>query len=219
MAQILLTGANRGIGLELARQLHARGDHVVAVVRTLSPALAEVGVKVIDGIDLTADDLGGLSDALGDARFDVLINNAGLLHNDGLEPLDLAAIRQQFEVNALGPLKVTHAVLPRLAPGARVAHITSRMGSLADNTSGGHYGYRMSKAALNMAARSMQHDLAGRGIAVGLYHPGFVRTEMTGGRGMLETSESAQGLLGLIDALTLAESGGFWHVNGERLPW
>lgn len=219
MATVLLTGANRGIGLELARQLFARGDTVIAAVRIASPALAALGVRVIDGLDVTADDLAALPAALGDTRLDLLINNAGLLHPDRLDAFDLTAIRQQFEVNALGPLKITAAVLGHLAPGARVAHITSRMGSVTDNTSGGYYGYRMSKAALNMAAMSMSRELAPRGVAVGLYHPGYVRTEMTGGQGLIDAEESARGLLERIDALTLADTGGFWHVNGERLPW
>lgn len=219
MSFTLLTGASRGIGLELARQLRDRGTTVVAVVRTLSPPLAALGVEVIDGIDLSDDDLSPLTERLGGRRFDALINNAGIFLHDGLDPVDPGAIRRQFEVNALGPLKLTAAVLPHLANGSKVAHITSRMGSIADNTGGGHYGYRMSKAALNMAARSMQHDLVGRDIAVGLYHPGYVRTEMTDGKGLIEAEESARCLIDLIDALTLAESGGFWHVNGERLPW
>ena len=106
-----------------------------------------------------------------------------------------------------------------MTPGAKVALITSRMGSIADNSSGGSYGYRMSKAALNAAGRSLAIDLAARGIAVGLLHPGYVRTDMTGGSGNVEASEAAAMLVARIDELDAAKSGSFRHANGEELPW
>ncbi|MCA9546657.1 MAG: SDR family oxidoreductase, partial [Myxococcales bacterium] len=214
------TGANRGIGLALARQLVARGDRVIAAVRKASPELRALDLRIEEGVDVTDDSLGGLADRLGDTRLDVVLNNAGYLERDGLDGLDLAAIRRQFEINTLGPLKVTAAVLGHLAEGARVVHVTSRMGSVADNTSGGYYGYRMSKAALNMAAMSLAHDLRPRGVAVAVVHPGFVRTEMTGGQGLVDPPESAAGIVARLDELTLETSGGFWHaVTGEVLPW
>ncbi len=220
MATVLLTGANRGIGLELARQLVARGDTVIAAVRRPSDALKALGCRIEADIDVSDDTLGHLADRLDDVRLDLVINNAGYLERDALEPLDLGAIRRQFEINTLGPLKVVAAVLPYLAEGARIAHITSRMGSVTDNTSGGYYGYRISKAALNMAAASMTQDLKPRGIAVGLVHPGFVRTEMTGGQGLIDAPDSAKGILARIDALTMENTGGFWHADtGEVLPW
>ncbi len=219
MATVLITGANRGIGLSLATQLAARGDTVIAACRQSSPELRALDVRVIEGVDVGADDLAALSAAVGDARIDVLINNAGVLDYDQLGQLDLAGIRRQFEINALGPLKVTQAVAEHLAPGAKVALITSRMGSIADNTSGGMYGYRMSKAALNMAGVSLAHDLRKRGVAVALLHPGFVRTGMTRGSGNIEPEDAARGIIARIDALTLETSGGFWHAEGERLPW
>ena len=128
-------------------------------------------------------------------------------------------IERQFRVNALGPLLTVHAFAETLASGAKVALITSRMGSMADNTSGGSYGYRMSKAALNAAGRSLANDLASRGIAVGLLHPGYVRTDMTGGRGDVEPAEAAARLVERIDDLSTANSGTFRHANGEELPW
>jgi NAD(P)-dependent dehydrogenase (short-subunit alcohol dehydrogenase family) len=112
-----------------------------------------------------------------------------------------------------------HALLPCLERGAKVALITSRMGSIADNGSGGAYGYRMSKAALNAAGMSLARDLASRGIAVVLLHPGYVKTEMTGGSGNVSAEKSASQLIGRIEALDLAHSGSFWHANGETLPW
>lgn len=219
MANVLITGANRGIGLELAKLFVARGDTVVAVVRKSSPELDALGVRVEADVDMTDDTLGGLAERIGDWPIDVLVNNAGLLKIGTLKNLDLASIRAQFEVNTLGPIKVTSALLGNLQAGAKVAHITSRMGSIADNTSGGAYGYRMSKAALNMAAMSMSHDLKQQKVAVALLHPGFVRTGMTGGNGNVDPDQSAKGLLARIDGLSLENSGSFWHAEGQILPW
>lgn len=219
MSTVFLTGANRGIGLELARLLAARGDHVIAAVRQSSTELRALDVETIEGVDLTADDLSALYEALEGQPLDLVIQNAGLLYTDGFDPLDLAAIRQQFEVNTLGSLKLAATVRPLLAAGSKLAFITSRMASIADNSSGGYYGYRMSKVALNMAAVSLAIDWQPAGIAVGLFHPGFVRTRMTNNQGHISPAESAQGLLARIDALTLETSGGFWHVDGQELPW
>jgi len=219
MSRVVITGANRGIGLELARQFTDRGDEVIALVRSPSAALVDLNVEIIDGVDLSSDDLSVAADRLGDTTIDVLLNNAGVLERTGLEDLNLPAMRRQFEVNALGPLKVTSALSSQLIAGSKVAHVTSRMGSVEDNSSGSHYGYRMSKAALNMAAKSMAVDLASREISVCVLHPGYVRTDMTGHNGLIDAHESAQGLIARIDELTLETSGGFWHQNGERLPW
>ncbi len=128
-------------------------------------------------------------------------------------------MRRQFEVNSLGPLRVTAALRGNFGEGSKVAIITSRMGSIADNTSGGRYGYRMSKTAVNMAGRSLAQDLREAGVAVVILHPGFVRTDMTGGQGLIDAPESAAGLIARIDELTLETSGSFRHTNGEDLPW
>ena len=149
---------------------------------------------------------------------DVLINNAGRLRRDSLSQPDDEEVMSQFVVNAVGPLRLTRALLPLMSSGSKVAHITSRMGSIADNTSGGMYGYRMSKAALNAAAKSMTVDLAPKGIAIAILHPGFVRTGMTGGNGLVDPPESAAGLIARIDELTQETSGTFWHMNGDVLP-
>ena len=220
MARVCITGANRGIGLELARQFQARGDEVIAACRRPSEALAGLGVRIIDGVDV-ADEAGlkRLTEGVGDLEVDVLLNNAGVLSDESLDDLDLDRIRRQFEINALGPLRVTAALRRSLGAGAKVAIITSRMGSIEDNTSGGRYGYRMSKAAVNMAGRSLAHDLKPAGVAVAILHPGFVRTEMTGNTGMVDPPESAAGLIARIDELNLENSGSFWHANGELLPW
>ncbi len=220
MGTTVITGANRGIGLELARQMKERGEDVIAACRTASAELRELVVRVVDGVDVTTDGgVGRLANALDGHRVDVLINNAGILTKESLDDLEFDRIRRQIEVNALGPLRVTAALLPRMGQGSKVAMVTSRMGSIDDNTSGGSYGYRMSKAALNMAGKSLAEDLKDRGIAVAILHPGFVRTEMTEGRGFVDPPESAAGLVARIDELTLETTGGFWHANGERLPW
>lgn len=219
MATVLVTGANRGIGLELARQYRDRGDQVIAACRQSSPELDALGVRVEAGVDVADPDLGGLPARLGDTALDVLVNNAGVLSVELLGQLDFDAIRRQIEVNALGPLRLTEALLGNLKKGAKVALVTSRMGSIADNGSGGYYGYRMSKVALNMAGMSLAHDLRRRGVAVVLLHPGFVRTGMTRGSGNVEPAEAAAGLIARIDELTLETSGTFRHADGSVLPW
>ena len=219
MPTVVITGANRGIGLELCRQMAARGDDVRAVCRRASDELRALDVAIHEGVDVTDDAaLARLAQALGTERIDTLVNNAGILSRQSLDDLDTAAIRAQFEVNALAPLRVTRALLPALHEGAKVAIVTSRMGSIGDNTSGGHYGYRMSKAAANIAGASLACDLRERGIAVILLHPGMVATQMTGGRG-IPAEEAARGLIARIVELSLENTGAFRHANGEPLPW
>jgi len=216
----VVTGANRGIGLELARQLKARDGSVVAVCRKSSPALDALGVRVESGIDVTDPTAWSkLAARLARDDIDLLIQNAGVLLPDSLEDVDLDKVHAQLEINAIAPLFLTRALAARLHKGSKVALITSRMGSIGDNSSGGYYGYRMSKAALNAAGVSLAQDLKPRGIAVVILHPGAVRTEMTGGGGMIEAEESARGLLQRIDELKLETTGRFLHQNGEALPW
>lgn len=221
MATYLVTGSNRGIGYEYCRQLQARGDRVIAVCRSASFELKQLGVRIEEGIDITSDtSVAALGDRLDDTQIDVLINNAGILKRVTLQDLDFESIREQFEVNALGPLRVTHALLPLLKTGSKIVLMTSRMGSIGDNTSGSSYGYRMSKVALSMAGKSLAHDLKPRGIAVAILHPGLVQTRMTNfTSGGITPEESVKGLLARIDELTLENTGTFWHANGEVLPW
>ncbi|HKL77686.1 MAG TPA: SDR family oxidoreductase [Gammaproteobacteria bacterium] len=217
---IVITGANRGIGLEMARQWHDRGERVIAVCRQPSQALNELGVRIIEGIDVArGEDINRLAETLEGERIDMLYNNAGILLDENLQDMNFATMEQQFEVNTLGPLHVTHALLPNMAEGGKIGLMTSRMGSIADNDSGGRYGYRMSKAALNAAGKSLSVDLKPRGIAVAILHPGFVRTEMTGGNGMIEPDEAAGRLIQRMDELTLETTGTFWHSDGSVLPW
>lgn len=220
MTTTVVTGSNRGIGLELCRQASARGDNVIAVCRVASKELEGLPVRIVDGVDVGSDQsVNKLPSKLEGVEIDILINNAGILSRQSLDNLDLDEIRRQFEVNSLGPLKVTQSLLPNLKPGAKVAIVTSRMGSITDNTSGSHYGYRMSKAAVNMAGVSLAGDLKSRNIAVVLLHPGYVSTDMTDHSGSVQPEESARGLLARIDELGMETSGSFKHMNGETLPW
>jgi NAD(P)-dependent dehydrogenase (short-subunit alcohol dehydrogenase family) len=184
-----------------------------------SSELEASGAEVHESVEVTDDAaVAKLGTALDGRAIDVLINCAGILTRESLDELDFDQIRRQFEVNAIGPLRVTAALLSNLGEGAKVAIITSRMGSIEDNTSGSRYGYRMSKVAVNMAGRSLAHDLKDRGIAVVLLHPGMVATEMTGRQG-IPPAEAAANLIARIDGLHMEQTGTFWHANGDRLPW
>ena len=220
MAAILITGAARGIGLALTNQLAARGDRVIALCRAPSPELSQIeGIRIIPDMDVTdAEAIGSLGALLDKQALDVVIHNAGILTQESWSDLDFERMRRQFEVNSLAPLRLTQALHPNLRNGSKVVFITSRVGSIDDNTSGGLYGYRMSKAALNMAGKNLAHDLRPEGIAVGIFHPGIVATDMTGQRG-ISPEESAHNLLARIDALSLANSGQFLHADGTPLPW
>ncbi len=219
MAKVVVTGGNRGIGLELCRELVRRGDEVIATCRGGAGGLEGLGVRVEAGVDVADEaSVKALAGRLEGERVDVLINNAGVLTHEDLNSLDFGRIERQMAINAYGPLRVTHALLGNLDAGSKVIIVTSRMGSIEDNTSGRYYGYRMSKAAVNMAGMSLSHDLRPRRIAVGILHPGMVATGMTGHNG-IPAADSARMLIERVDALTLETSGVFWHANGERLPW
>jgi NAD(P)-dependent dehydrogenase (short-subunit alcohol dehydrogenase family) len=221
MAQIAITGANRGIGLALAALYRERGDQVLALVRRSSAKLEATGATVVEGIDVgSTDSVAGLGTRADLPELDLLLNVAGILGTESFEKPDWPnRIRRQFDVNAIGPLAVTLALRSHLVPGSRVAILSSFMGSLADNSSGGYYGYRMSKAAANMVGVNLAHELRRDGIAVFLLHPGYIRTAMTSGQGTKDAATAAAELAALLDRLTLAETGTFWHAEGRELPW
>ena len=221
MSTYLITGANRGIGLELVRQLKARGEDIIATCRSSSPELNALSVRVETGIDITSgDSVIKLKENLNDSKIDVLIQNAGIAEFNSLSNLDPQSIVHQFEVNALSPLCYVQTMLSNLSKSAKIALISSRMGSIADNSSGGSYGYRMSKVALCMAGKSLAVDLKPKGIAVAILHPGLVSTRMTGFTSNgIQPKESVTGLIRRVDELTLENTGTFWHSNGEILPW
>ncbi|WP_404464839.1 SDR family oxidoreductase [Vreelandella aquamarina] len=217
---VVITGANRGVGLALAEHYQQEGWRVIGVCRQTSDELESVADEVIEGIDVTQDDdIARLEAALVGHTIDLLINNAGLLRDDVLGDIEIDSLRQQMEINAYAPLRVSEALLPLMKKGSKIANITSRMGSLADNDSGGRYGYRASKAALNAFGKSLAIDLKPRGIAVAQLHPGYVKTRMVNFGGHISPQESATGIAACIKALNLENSGGFWHSNGEQLPW
>lgn len=217
---VVITGANRGIGLELARHYAAEGCEVIGVCRQSSEELASVAAQVIDGVDVTTDaGIDKLKSGLAGKRISLLINNAGLLQDEQLGSIDFDSIRTQMEINAYAPLRVAEALTPLMGQGSKIANITSRMGSIADNDSGGRYGYRASKAALNAFGKSLAVDLKPRGIAVAQLHPGYVKTRMVNFGGLISPEESARGLAERIANLTLENTGSFWHSNGEELPW
>lgn len=220
MATYLLLGANRGIGLELARQLSARGDQVIAVCRNESAELTALPLAVVSGIDLSdGGSLDSLDHALGDTAIDVLVFVAGMLDGDSLDTVSLENMRRHFEVNTLAPLASVTRLRHRLSTGGKLFILSSRVGSLADNTSGGNYAYRVSKTAVNMVGVNLAHDLRAQDIAVILLHPGYVRTDMTGRTGLMDADESATGLILQMDRLGLEQTGTFWHASGEQLQW
>ncbi len=221
MSTYLITGANRGIGLELVRQLKNRGEDVIATCRSTSSELNSLGVRVETGIDITSgDSVIKLREKLNDTKLDVLIQNAGVAQFNSLSNLDPQSILHQFEVNALSPLCFVQSMLSHLSQSAKIALISSRMGSIEDNSSGGSYGYRMSKVALCMAGKSLSVDLKSKNISVAILHPGLVSTRMTGfTTNGIQPKESVDGLIKRIDQLTLENTGTFWHSNGEILPW
>eukprot|EP00736_Rhodelphis_marinus_P005738 Rmarinus@m.8778 len=220
---VVITGCNVGIGLELCRLYKQRGDTVVAVCRSSSPSLDELNVRVIAGIDVCNDDaIQCMSAALGSEPVDVLINNAGIYpRGEFNEALDFDDVLEAYDVNCVGAVRITHALRNNLKNGSKIAMISSRMGSIDDNRSGGHYAYRMSKAAMIQAGKCLALDLAERGIAVAILHPGHVRTSMSYQKGNLSAAAAAAGIVNRIDKLTLDTSGFFWHsqyMDGNQLP-
>ncbi|MFL0811297.1 MAG: SDR family oxidoreductase [Agarilytica sp.] len=217
---VVVTGANRGIGLALCEAYRDRGDDVIALCRQANEALFSLGVKVIDNVDVThTESIQHAARALAENSIDILVNNAGVLSYEKFGQINFDSVMKQFQVNGLGALRVSEAFAGNMRFGGKIALITSRMGSITDNTSGGYYGYRMSKAALNAGGKSLAIDLKPSGIAVALLHPGFVQTEMVNKAGDISPEEAATRLLERIDELNLENSGTFWHSNGEVLPW
>ena len=216
----MVTGANRGIGLELCRQLKNQGDSVIGVCRASSTELDRLGNEVIEDIDVTSDDcIQQLLKKLGGRKLDWLVNNSGILVRDNLGSLDFGSIERQFQVNSVGPLRVALALRDSMKPGGKIFVISSNMGSIADNTSGGYYGYRMSKAAVNMGFKSLSIDLEPAGIGVFILHPGWVRTDMGGPQAMISVEESASGLIERMKEFRIDDTGTFRHARGHDLAW
>ncbi len=229
----LVTGANRGLGLEFVRQLLARGDHVVATCRHPGKATAltvlagahpgRLHVLPLDVADpksqaaLAAE----LPLALGEGgRLDLLVNGAGVLHSgERFGKVAAAILEDSFRTNAAGPFLVAQALAPLLADGARVANLSSELGSIAGAGRFGTPSYCISKAAQNMASVLLAHALEDRGIVVVALHPGWAQTDMGGPRATVPAAESVRGMLRVIDGLRPADSGSFRDWQDETLPW
>jgi NAD(P)-dependent dehydrogenase (short-subunit alcohol dehydrogenase family) len=228
MTQFLITGANRGLGLEFTRQYLAAGDHVIAACRQASPTLTELGQSAAGRLEIMALDvtdhasIDALAQSLADRQIDVLINNAGIYgpRDQSLDKLDYTAWAQTFAVNTMAPLKLIMALRANLlkSKAPKAITITSRMGSIAE-TSGGSVIYRSSKAAVNMVIRNLSKDLAGDGIAFAVMHPGWVKTDMGGPQATLTPEISISGMRKVIAALDKAQSGGYFNYDGTLIPW
>jgi NAD(P)-dependent dehydrogenase (short-subunit alcohol dehydrogenase family) len=229
MATWMITGANRGIGLEFCKILLARGETVVAASRNPDGArdLWELAADFkgrFRSVKLDVSDaksVAACASELGDQTIDVLVNNAGILNGEGesLNVLKFEEVAKTLEVNTIGPMRVSRAFLPMLmkAKEPKLVSISSRMGSLADNKSGGHYAYRMSKTALNMFHSNFAIEFPK--IASAALHPGWVQTDMGGSQAPLVPHDSAESLIKVIDGLATNKSGSFLNYNGEPLPW
>ena len=232
MGTKLIIGADRGIAHAMSRHLHARGDAVLAACFGAGDDLTALGIAVEPGVDVTSDDaVTGLAKRLEQrgTRLDWLVNVAGVMGLDTLDTVDYEDVRRQFEINTVGPLRVVRELRSLLGEGSKVGILTSRVGSLGDNGSGGDYAYRISKAAANMVALNLHHDLSKRGIAVQALHPGMVMTHLLDvvdpeqmqryGSAYVPPEEAADQLVAVLDALTLDTAGRFQHANGSFLPW
>lgn len=221
MATICITGPNRGIGLELARQYRNRGDDVLAVVRVPTPDVSATGAEIFSGVDVSDEQsVGRLARELAGRKIDVLIHNAGIFRDrNGLKDMKLDAVREEIEVNTMGPLVIAKQLSPLIADGGKLAIVSSNLGSIANAQRPSGYGYNISKAGANMIGKMLSLELAPRQIAVLLLHPGWVATDMTDYEGPVTAPESAAGLIREIDGLTMDSTASFRTWDGQTLPW
>jgi NAD(P)-dependent dehydrogenase (short-subunit alcohol dehydrogenase family) len=210
MATVLITGTNRGIGLEFVEQYLAQGDKVIASCR--NPA-GEGALQTLAE---------GLPGQLAGAPIDIFVNNAGIYgRREGFGELEAEPWAEVFHVNSVAPVILTQLLMENFNKGSlkKLIYLTSKMGSIGDNQGGGSYVYRSSKAALQAAVRSLSIDLKDKGFSVALVHPGWVRTDMGGPNGLIDTKTSVTGLISVIEALDLQSSGGFFNYDGNVIPW
>ena len=228
MSTVLVTGANRGIGYEFVKQYSKNNFNVLACCRSAENAseLQELA-KEVKNIKIYELDVGNikviknLSQHLKNEKIDVLINNAGIYRSSTIGNINYDEWIESFKVNTIAPYQIVEAFLDQILNSdlKKVVSITSKMGSIDDNTSGGSYIYRSSKTALNSMMRSLTHDLADRGIATLTLHPGWVRTDMGGPGGWIDTLESVQGMIKQIDNLTIDDSGMYLDFAGKSINW
>lgn len=220
---VVIIGSNRGIGLALV-QKYLKHDWVVyAVCRSTSTELDSLSTNenlmVLNGIDVTnSEDRQRMCQSLPQS-IDEVIHNAGILRRDDLSSINETDMMEQFNVNAIAPLQTLLTLKPHFSPNARIGIVTSRMGSIGDCSGNSMLGYRISKAAVNMIGKNLANAWKTEGITVLLLHPGYVRTDMTGGNGFISTTESADGLYQQLREHGLNDTGTFWHTNGEAIEW
>lgn len=219
----VISGANRGLGLAFCRQLHLAGYRVLGVCRKKSPELINLGVEIEENIDVSKrEHIEDLASRLKMDHIDLVINNAGIGLEDNLYDMDFDGLTRHFLTNSFGSCMLSLALVPRMKPGAKIAFISSRLGSITNNNSGGSYGYRMSKAALNMLGKNLAIDLRDRGILVAVLSPGMVDTDMLRALGIntgADAIEVVEALITVLNNLNPENSGNFWHVDGTILPW
>lgn len=232
MSTRVIIGADRGIARSIAEQLHDAGHDVLAVTMGDGKELAEQGIAVEPGVNVTSDEaVEALAKRLANDNVQVewLVHVAGVMYLDNIETVDYDDVRKQFEINTIGPLRVVRALRGFLVEGGKVGILTSRVGSMNDNTSGGDYAYRISKAAANMVALNLHHDLSKGGVAVQALHPGMVNTGLLDAMTdedreraasiLVTPRQSATNLISVLDSLTVETGGRFQHANGDILPW
>lgn len=226
MSNVLIIGASRGIGLEWAKQFSNKGANLYATCRQPTDQLRSLkNTQIISDIDVRHDEcITQLkrNKQLPD-KIDVCIYNSGIMYPEMLRSLNKTdSILEQFNVNSVGPLRISKALIDtkKLQKGSKYCIMTGIIGSIAEPTPvRGMYGYRMSKCSANMAGHILANDLKNKKIAVGMFHPGYVRTDMTKGSGAMEADEAVEAMMGLVDGLNMENSGSFWHSNGKILPW
>jgi NAD(P)-dependent dehydrogenase (short-subunit alcohol dehydrogenase family) len=221
---VVVTGANRGLGLELSRHLAQAGWAVVGTAREPRSAIDLRSLEVrVEQLDVTDDaSVRGFADRLELQAVDLLINNAGIGEaGPGIADLKSPRVLEVLDVNGVGPIRVARALLSNLRRGRerKIVQISSHLGSLAGNVEGGYYAYRASKAALNMLNRSLSIELAGQGFICVVLHPGWVRTRMGGARAPVSAAQSARGLLQVIAGLKRRDTGRFFDYTGAEVPW
>jgi NAD(P)-dependent dehydrogenase (short-subunit alcohol dehydrogenase family) len=225
---VLITGTNRGIGLKFAEEYSKLGWHVIATCRNPSHAnklnqlAKDFGSIEIYPLEVSnSDQIHELADALKNKPIDVLINNAGIHRSCTLGSIDKQAWLESFTINSIAPYEVTIHLLDNILQGSlkKVISITSKMGSIDDNTSGGSYIYRSSKTALNSIMRSLEHDLGHQGIATLTLHPGWVRTDMGGMGAWISVDESIAGMIKQIEKLNLSNAGRYVDYAGKKINW
>jgi NAD(P)-dependent dehydrogenase (short-subunit alcohol dehydrogenase family) len=230
MATILITGTNRGIGLEFTKQFLARGDSVIATCR--EPAAAtelqalndkheKLSVLTLDVA--STESMQAFVKQLGDVAIDVFINNAGVYGPSSVRfgEVDADIWASVLKVNAIAPIMLSQMIMPNLRAGKdkKMLYLSSKMGSIDDNGSGAAYIYRSSKTALNSVVKSLSIDLAPEGFTAAVLHPGWVLTDMGGANALIDTRTSVEGMMVVIDGLNAEQSGGFFSYNGSSIPW